>query len=159
VRILGVDPGTIILGFAVVEEIKKECRAVDFGCLKFSMKAPFPQRLKAIYDGLTEVIEKYRPDEFAIENLFYAENAKVAIKMGHARGVAILAAVNKQIPTSEYTPKEIKQSVVGNGSASKQQVQKMVQQILSLREVPVPYDASDALAVALCHVHRMERKL
>jgi len=156
-RILGVDPGTIVLGFAVLEEQNNNARVVEYGCLKFSAKQPFPQRLKSIYDGLSGVIDTYKPDEFAIEDLFYAENAKVAIKMGHARGVAILAAVNNAIPTSEYTPKEIKQSVVGSGAASKVQVQKMVQQILRLQEPPEPLDASDALAVALCHLHRRDR--
>lgn len=155
-RILGVDPGTVVVGFGVVETQAKGYRVLDFGCLKFSSRQPFPQRLKSIYDGLTDIIVKYRPDACAIENLFYAENAKVAIKMGHARGVAILAAVNKHIPTSEYTPREIKQSVVGNGAASKLQVQKMVQQLLNLSEAPEPFDAADALAIALCHVHRME---
>ena len=128
-------------------------------CLKLSAKIDFANRLKRIYDEICHVISEYKPDEFAIESLYYAENAKVAIKMGHARGVAILAAVNNQVPTSEYSPREIKQSVVGNGAASKQQVQAMVQRLLKLRELPQPYDASDALAVALCHSHRCDSKL
>ncbi len=158
-RVLGVDPGTITVGFGILEEINGSYQTIDFGCLKFSSKELFANRLKKIYDGLTEIIVQYKPDEFAIEDLFYAENVKVALKMGHARGVAILAAVNQRVPSSEYSPREIKQSVVGNGAASKQQVQGMVKQLLGLQTLPEPFDVSDALAVALCHIHRMERKI
>jgi len=154
VRILGVDPGTIRMGFGIIEQNGNQYTAIDFGCLKLSSRQSFTERLKRIYDELLRVIEEYHPDEFAIEDLFYAENAKVAIKMGHARGVALLAAVNSQIPTAEYSPKEIKQSVAGNGAASKQQIQRMVMQLLGLRVAPEPFDVSDALAVALCHLHR-----
>lgn len=158
-RILGVDPGLVVLGFGILEKNGSSYHSVGFGCLKLSAKESFPARLKKIYDGLCEVINEYKPDEFAIESLYYAENAKVALKMGHARGVAILAAVNNQIPTSEYSPREIKQAVVGSGAASKQQVQKMIQQLLNLSHSPEPLDASDALAVAVCHMHRMESKI
>ncbi len=158
-RILGVDPGTLVTGFGVLEENGSGCKVLDFGCLKISSRDDFPKRLKKIYDGLSDVIKRHRPDEFAIEDLFYAENAKVALKMGHARGVAILAAANHQIPTAEYSPREVKMSVVGNGGASKQQVQKMIQHLLKLQEPPEPIDASDALAVAICHLHRMESKI
>lgn len=158
-RILGVDPGTMVIGYGIVENDKGDCCTIDFGSLKLSSKDSFPLRLKKIYDGISAIIVQHQPDEFAIEDLFYAANAKVAIKMGHARGVAILAAVNHQLPMSEYTPREIKQSVVGNGAASKEQVQRMIKQLLNLSSVPEPLDASDALAVALCHLHRLERKL
>ncbi len=158
-RILGVDPGTLVTGFGILEENGSGYKILDFGCVKLSSRDGFPKRLKKIYDELSIVIERHRPDEFAIEDLFYAENAKVALKMGHARGVAILAAVNHQIPTAEYSPREVKMAVVGNGGASKQQVQKMIQHLFKLREPPEPIDASDALAVAICHLHRLESKV
>ncbi|HEX9653603.1 MAG TPA: crossover junction endodeoxyribonuclease RuvC [bacterium] len=158
-RILGVDPGTVVLGYGVVEKNSSGSQAVDFGCLRLSSREPFAARLKKIYDEVCRIILQYQPNQFAIEDIFFAENVKTALKSGHARGVAILAAVNHQIPTAEYSPREIKLSIVGNGAASKQQVQKMVQQILKLPEAPQPLDASDALAVALCHLHRMKTKI
>ncbi|MFQ5675255.1 MAG: crossover junction endodeoxyribonuclease RuvC [bacterium] len=158
-RILGVDPGTVVTGYGILETNEDGLKTLDFGGVKLAPKDSFPIRLKKIYDGLSTVIERYNPDHFAIEDLFYAENAKVALKMGHARGVAILAAVNHQIPTAEYSPREIKQSVVGNGGASKEQVQRMIQQLLSLRDLPEPIDAADALAVAICHLHRVESRI
>ncbi len=158
-RILGVDPGTLVTGFGILEENGSGYKILDFGCVKLSSRDGFPKRLKKIYDELSVVIKRHRPDEFAIEDLFYAENVKVALKMGHARGVAILAAVNHQIPTAEYSPREVKMAVVGNGGASKQQIQKMIQHLFKLQEPPEPIDASDALAVAICHLHRMESKV
>lgn len=158
-RILGVDPGTLVTGFGLLEKNGNGYKVLDFGCVKLSSRENFPKRLKKIYDELSNVIKRHRPNEFAIEDLFYAENAKVALKMGHARGVAILAAVNHQIPTAEYSPREVKMAVVGNGGASKQQVQKMVQHLLKLQQPPEPIDASDALAVAICHFHRMESEI
>lgn len=156
-RILGVDPGSLAVGFGVLEEQAAGCRVLRYGCLRISSKEAFPDRLKRIYDHISGIIELYRPEAFAIEDLFYAKNAKSALKMGHARGVAILAAVNHQIPTSEYSPKEVKQSITGNGAASKEQVQSMLQTLLNLDVLPEPLDASDALAVALCHIHRMKK--
>jgi crossover junction endodeoxyribonuclease RuvC len=158
-RILGVDPGTVVLGFGVLEQNSRGCRAIDFGCLKLSSAEIIPVRLKKIYDEVGRIIRLYQPDQFAIEDTFYAENAKSALKVGQARGVAILAAVNHHIPTYEYSPREIKQAIVGNGAASKEQVQRMLPQLLKLDVLPQPLDASDALAVALCHVHRLESKL
>jgi len=156
-RILGVDPGTLVTGFGVLEKNGGGYEVIDFGCVKLSSRDDFPKRLKKIY--LSNVIKRHRPDEFAIEDLFYAQNVKVALKMGHARGVAILAAANHKIPTAEYSPREVKMAVVGNGGASKQQVQKMIQHLLKLQQPPEPIDASDALAVAICHLHRMESKI
>jgi len=158
-RVLGVDPGIVVLGYGIVEAKRGGPHSIKYGHLRLSSKEPFPVRLKKIYDEVSSVIVAYKPDQVAIESLYYAENAKVAIKMGHARGVAILAAAHHEIPTSEYSPREIKQSVVGNGAASKQQVQRMMQHLLHLDKLPEPLDASDALAVALCHLHRMESKL
>jgi crossover junction endodeoxyribonuclease RuvC len=153
-RTIGIDPGTLRVGYGIVEGEGSVYRAVDSGCIRLSSKMPFPERLKKIYDELSDTISRFNPDEFAIEDLFYAENAKVAIKMGHARGVVILAAVNRSLAISEYSPREVKQAVVGNGAASKTQVQRMVTQLLKLQTVPEPMDVSDALAVAVCHFHR-----
>jgi crossover junction endodeoxyribonuclease RuvC len=114
-----------------------------------------PIRLKQIYDRLCKIINQYHPDEFAIETVFYGKNIQSALKLGHARGVSILAAVNHQIPTTEYSPREVKKAVTGNGAASKQQVQFMVKSQLKLREAPKFFDASDALAIALCHSFRI----
>lgn len=153
------DPGTLALGFGVIENNNHVYHVLDFGCLKLSAKESFPARLKKIYDKVSAVIENYKPDEFAIEDLFYGKNVQTALKMGHARGVAILAAVNHQLPTAEYSPREIKKSIVGHGAASKEQVQRMLQQLLNLEKPPEPLDASDALAVAVCHVHRLGSRL
>jgi crossover junction endodeoxyribonuclease RuvC len=113
-----------------------------------------PLRLQKIYNELEKIIRRYKPDEFAIETAFYGKNAQSALKLGHARGVAMLAAVRREIPTSEYSPREVKKAIVGRGTASKEQVQYMVQSLLSLRERPDVYDVTDALAVAICHMHR-----
>lgn len=113
-----------------------------------------PIRLKQIYETLSDVIERFHPDEFAIETAFYGKNAQSALKLGHARGVSMLAAVTREIPTAEYSPREVKKAVVGNGSATKNQVQYMVKNLLSLETMPKFYDATDALAVAICHYHR-----
>jgi crossover junction endodeoxyribonuclease RuvC len=128
---------------------------LTYNVVKNSGGNSMPIRLKRIYDRLCEIINQYHPDEFAIETAFYGKNAQSALKIGHARGVAILAAVNYEIPTAEYSPREIKKAVTGNGAASKQQVQFMVQTHLRIRETPKYFDASDALAVALCHSFRI----
>src|SRR5207244_11476481 len=112
-------------------------------------------KLKTMQVALTRLVQKYRPDCVAIENLFHAMNARSALKLGHARGVAMLAAVEAGVPIVEYTPAEVKQAVVGYGRAEKSQVQSMIQLLLGLEMPPTPYDASDALAIAICHVHRM----
>jgi crossover junction endodeoxyribonuclease RuvC len=152
--ILGVDPGTLITGYGVIETRRGAWIMLACGAVKNSPQQSMPVRLKIIYDSLCRVIEQYHPDEFAIETAFYGKNAQSALKIGHARGVAILAAVNFQIPTAEYAPREIKKSMTGNGAASKQQVPFMVKSQLHLRETPKFFDISDALAVALCHAYR-----
>jgi crossover junction endodeoxyribonuclease RuvC len=153
--ILGVDPGTLITGFGIIEVERGRYSVLAFDVVKNSGGDSMPIRLKRIYRRLCEIIDRYHPDEFAIETAFYGKNAQSALKIGHARGVSILAAVNYEIPTTEYSPREVKKSVTGNGAASKQQVQFMVQSQLKLREAPKYFDASDALAVALCHSFRM----
>ncbi len=154
--ILGVDPGTLVTGFGVIDIERGTQRVLAVDVIKNAGDKTMPIRLKHIYDRLCDVIEKFHPDEFAIETAFYGKNAQSALKLGHARGVAILAAVNSQIPTAEYSPREVKKSVTGNGAATKQQVQYMVKAQLKLREVPKLYDATDALAVALCHAYRFQ---
>jgi crossover junction endodeoxyribonuclease RuvC len=152
--ILGVDPGTVVTGFGIIEAERGKLRALHYSVVKNNSSRSMPLRLKQIYTALCEVIGRFHPDEFAIETAFYGKNAQSALKIGHARGVSILAAVNHEIPTTEYSPREVKKAVVGSGSASKQQVEYMVKTILNLKEAPKFFDASDALAVAICHYHR-----
>lgn len=153
--ILGVDPGSRVTGYGLVECEDGEVRALEFGCIRAREKAPFSYRLKEIYEAFRKVLEVNEPDCAAVEDIFYRENVRSAFQIGHARGVILLALAQAGLPVNEYTPAEVKRSVVGSGSASKEQVRFMVQHILKLPEPPEPYDASDALAVALCHVHRM----
>lgn len=149
--VLGVDPGTLVTGIGVIERRNGKFRVLEYSVVKNQSNRSMPHRLKAIYTALVDVIDRFHPDELAIETAFYGKNVQSALKIGHARGVSILAAVNHEIPTAEYSPREVKKAVVGNGAASKEQVQFMVKSILRLRETPKFYDASDALAVALCH--------
>ncbi len=152
--ILGVDPGTLVTGYGVIEVEESSVTVLDFDVIVNRNERSMPIRLKEIYSRLCAVIAKYHPDEFAIETAFYGKNAQSALKLGHARGVSMLAAVNHEVPTSEYSPREVKKAVVGNGAASKDQVQYMVKSLLHLRETPKLFDATDALAVALCHHQR-----
>jgi crossover junction endodeoxyribonuclease RuvC len=159
--ILGIDPGSAVTGFGIIETNANKLRMLDFGVIRTNRNHTLPSKLKTIYDGVAEVIETYKPDQMAVEDIFYSENVKTALVIGHARGVAILAAINRQIPVSEYSPREVKQSVVGNGAADKSQVGYMVKKILSLKGIPKPDDASDALGVAICHFNRtgLEKRL
>lgn len=149
--ILGIDPGIAIVGYSIVECKGNNLKAIDYGCITTDADMLFPDRLKIVYDKLTEIIEKYNPDDLAIEELFFNKNVKTAMKVGQARGVEILAARNKGINTYEYTPLQIKQAVTGYGRADKNQVQEMVKMLLNLKEKPKPDDVADALAVAICH--------
>jgi crossover junction endodeoxyribonuclease RuvC len=153
--ILGVDPGTLFTGYAVISGVNESLTLLESGVIKIPAANKFPLRLKQIYDKLVEIIDTYLPDEFAIETAFYGKNAQSALKLGHARGVSILAAVNKQIPTTEYSPREVKKSVVGTGNASKEQVSYMVCQILKIKVPPKKLDISDAIAVAICHHNKL----
>ena len=156
--VLGVDPGTLITGFGVVETDGGSPTVLFYDVVRNRSNRSMPLRLKAIYAGLCDVIQKYHPDEFAIESAFYGKNAQSALKIGHARGVSMLAAVNYEVPTAEYSPREVKKAVVGNGAASKEQVQAMVKRLLGLTTTPKYFDATDALAVALCHISRRKTK-
>ncbi len=150
---MGIDPGSNCTGFGIVEEIKGNLNAVHWSSIRSTTKDTFPKRLKRIYNELTIAIEKFSPDIVAVEDLFYATNVKTVIKLGQTRGVALLAAVNNGLQVAEYSPLQIKQSVVGYGRADKNQVQNMVTTLLRLKEKPDPFDASDALAAAICHIH------
>jgi crossover junction endodeoxyribonuclease RuvC len=153
VKVFGVDPGSRRTGYGCVESDGFRHRLVECGAITSSALTPFPDRLLAIHTRLAALLRRLGPDCVAIENLFFATNVKSALRLGHARGVAMLAAVESGVPVVEYTPAEIKRAVVGYGRAEKHQVQRMVKLILGLPEVPSPHDAADALAVAICHLH------
>ena len=152
-RVMGIDPGSKCTGCGVIDEVNNELKVVYWGSIKTKPRQSFPERLKFIYDELVAVIKEFNPDEIAVEDMFFATNVKSALKLGQTRGVAILSAVNEGKPVAEYSPLEVKQSVVGYGRAEKQQVQDMVTTLLKLKEKPDTFDASDALAVAICHIH------
>lgn len=152
-RIIGIDPGYAIMGWGVVELEGNRFRVIAYDSILTDKKLPMSKRLAELYNGLSEVIEKYRPEEASVEELYFNDNAKTAIMVGEARGVALLACENGGLRISEYTPLEIKQALVGYGRAEKTQVQQMVKTILNLEAVPKPDDTADALAAAICHGH------
>ena len=151
-RVLGIDCGSGATGYGVIEPGGRTSRIVASGVILASARLSFPERLKIIAEGLSRVIETYAPDAVAVEEVFYSVNVKSALKLGHVRGVALLKAAEAGLPIHEYSPLQIKSSVVGYGRAEKNQVQQMVKVLLRLDEIP-PEDAADALAVALCHAH------
>jgi crossover junction endodeoxyribonuclease RuvC len=153
VRIFGIDPGSERTGYGCVETDGRRHRLVSCGAITALPGAALPQRLSTIYRELSSLLHASRPDCVAIENLFHAVNARSALKLGHARGVAMLAAVEAGCEVVEYTPAEVKRAVVGYGRAEKPQVQMMVKLLLGLAAAPSPHDAADALAVAICHLH------
>jgi crossover junction endodeoxyribonuclease RuvC len=153
VRIFGIDPGSERTGYGCVESDGSRHRIVAAGAISTSAAAGFPEKLLAIHARLSVLLAECGPDCVAIESLFHASNVRSALKLGHARGVAMLAAVEAGLPVVEYTPAEIKRAVVGYGRAEKHQVAEMVKLILGLAARPSPHDAADALAVAICHVH------
>ena len=155
-RVLGIDPGTMVTGFGIVDDIKGKLSSVSFGTIEGKRKDSFPDRLKMMFEGLNKAIEDYKPDQISLESAFFGKSVKAAIKIGEARGVAIVCAALADIPLFEYAPTEVKRAVVGLGNAQKVQVSKMVKVLLSLSEVPEKYDATDALAIAICHCHRMK---
>jgi crossover junction endodeoxyribonuclease RuvC len=152
-RILGIDPGYAILGWGVIDVVGNRFSVVDYGSILTDTKMEMPARLQVLYNGLTELIHKYKPDDASIEQLFFNSNAKTAILVGEARGVAVLACANGNLNIGEYTPLQIKQALVGYGRADKKQVQYMVKTMLNLKAVPKPDDTADALAAAICHAH------
>lgn len=152
-RIIGIDPGYAIVGFGVLDYSGNTFNIVDFGAITTQAGVPFEERLKIIYEDLTYVLDKYKPDQMAIEKLFFNTNQKTVIDVAQARGIITLAAVQHKIIIAEYTPLQVKQAVVGYGKAEKKQVQELTRQILKLKEVPKPDDTADALAIAICHGH------
>ena len=154
-RIFGIDPGSERTGYGCVETDGRVPRLVLCGAISMAPGDPFPQRLARIYGELTALLRRCSPDCVAIESLFHAANVRSALKLGHARGVAVLAAVEAGCPVVEYTPAEVKRAVVGYGRAEKHQVQQMIRLLLGLAKPPSPHDAADALAVAICHLHSM----
>ena len=155
--IFGIDPGSDRTGYGCVDSDGSRHRLVMCGAIKTKASATFPEKLLVIHSRLTTLLSECRPDAVAIENVFFSVNVRSALKLGHARGVAMLAAVEAGVPVTEYTPAEIKRAVVGYGRAEKPQVQQMIKLILGLSDVPSPHDAADALAVAVCHIHSMPR--
>jgi crossover junction endodeoxyribonuclease RuvC len=154
--VLGIDPGTAMTGYGLVERTGSRLRAVDYGCLETPAGMPLPERLLLIQDGLIDLVEAHRPDLVAVERLFFNKNVQTAFAVGQARGVALLTAARYGLPVHEYGPHEVKLAVTGHGRAEKLQVQRMVQVVLGLAVLPRPDDAADALAIAIClaHAHR-----
>ncbi|MEW6409612.1 MAG: crossover junction endodeoxyribonuclease RuvC [Nitrospirota bacterium] len=163
-KVLGIDPGSITCGFGIIEDSELDSGGQNLlhiasGSIETSRLNLFSERIKEVFDSISNIIEKYNPDEMAIESLFFSKNVKAALRLGEIRGATILAAVNAGIPVFEYTPLEIKKSVVGYGSAAKHQIQYMIGEILHLRESSCNEDAADALALAICHINNRKSKI
>jgi len=155
VIILGIDPGTAALGYGVIERTGGRLRAIDHGCLVTSPDLPMPERLLAIHGLLDDLLALHQPAIVAVERLFFSRNAQTAIAVGQARGVVLLAAAQHGRPVREATPNEVKSAIAGYGAADKEQVQRMVQLVLGMAELPRPNDAADALAIAVCVANRL----
>jgi crossover junction endodeoxyribonuclease RuvC len=151
-RVMGIDPGSRITGYGIIESVGNRLVHVDNGAIFSDVKKDFSLRLHTIYRELTAIIERYRPETMAVENIFFAKNVQSALKLGQARGAAIVAGVNAGLPVHEYSALQVKQAVVGHGKSAKVQVQQMLKVLLNLPEI-AQEDASDALAVAVCHAH------
>lgn len=151
--IMGIDPGIAISGYGLISGECNDCSIIEYGVLKTPARLKMPQRLKQIYEGYIKLIEKYKPDAVAVEELFFYKNAKTIISVSQARGAALLAAALSNIEVFEYTPLQVKQAVVGYGRADKHQVQQMIKIYFHLDNLPKPDDAADALAVAVCHMN------
>ena len=154
--VMGIDPGSMITGYGVVESERRKNRLVACGGLRPEAGLSFHRRLLEIHDGLLRLIEEYQPDEVAVENAFYRANVKTLMKMCEARGAILVALARSDLPVFEYAPREVKQAVVGRGGASKEQVQFMIRNLFGEKRVAGPYDITDALAVAVCHVNRLQ---
>jgi len=154
-RILGVDPGTIFTGYGIIDFDNNELQYVSAGVIKISVTKEMPPRLRTIYDDLDKLIKQFKPDEFALETAFYGKNVQSALKIGYARGVSMLVAIHNDLAIKEYSPREIKKAVVGNGASSKDQVQYMIRKLLAVRKTKMKFDESDALAVAICHAFKV----
>lgn len=149
--ILGIDPGTLLMGYSVIETNSRQIRLCEMEVLRLSAKKDHYERLQLIHEKIVDLIGIYKPQEFAIEAPFFGKNVQSMLKLGRAQGVAIAAAMSAGLPVTEYSPRKVKQSVTGNGNADKHQVWKMLQTLLHIKEAPAYYDATDALAIAVCH--------
>ncbi|ADQ15077.1 crossover junction endodeoxyribonuclease RuvC [Halanaerobium hydrogeniformans] len=152
-RILGIDPGLATIGYALVDKENNNFKVLEYGVIKTSADKTNIKRLEIIHRNIQELIKEFKPEQMAVEELFFNKNVKTAIKVGQARGVILLAGAQAGIKVAEYTPLQIKQAVVGYGRADKRQVQEMVKSLLNLVELPKPDDAADALAISICHGH------
>ena len=152
-RIIGIDPGYAIVGYGIVDYESNHFKVVDYGAVTTQAHTPFDLRLQTIFNGISCLTEKYKPDAMSVEKLFFNTNTTTAIDVAQARGVIILAAARAGLDIAEYTPLQVKQSVVGYGRAEKKQVQEMTRVMLNLEKIPKPDDAADALAMAICHCH------
>ena len=149
--IIGIDPGTNILGYGIIHVKAKKLSLINFGVIHLSKLATHPDKLKKIFERLDHIIKEYKPDEMAIEAPFFGKNVQSMIKLGRAQGVAIAASLSNNVPFEEYTPRRVKQAVTGNGDASKEQVAAMLQTIFGFSEMPKYLDSTDGLAIAVCH--------
>ena len=156
--ILGIDPGTAITGYGLIEAQGSRCRLLDYGCVRTSPSQPTPQRLEKLYLGMRQLLEEGKPQQVAVEKLFFNRNITTAIPVGQARGVLLLACAQQGLDVAEYTPLQIKQSIVGYGRAEKQQIQFMVARLLHMKAPPKSDDAADALAIALSHAQYLLTK-
>ncbi len=154
-RILGVDPGTIFTGYGIIDFEENELKHVASGFVKIPTTKEMSPRLEVIYEELNRLIKQFKPDEFALETAFYGKNVQSALKIGYARGVSMLVASHNGISIKEYSPREIKKSVVGSGASTKEQVQFMIKKLLAIRKTKMKFDESDALAVAICHAFKI----
>jgi len=152
-RVLGIDPGIAIAGFGFIDKAGHKLTPVQYGAITTEAHTPQEERLVQIYESASALMDRYKPDAVAVEKLFFNRNVTTAFAVGQARGVIILAAAQRGLPVAEYTPLQVKQSVVGYGKAEKRQVQEMVKMFLKLSAIPKPDDVADALAVAICHAH------
>lgn len=158
-KIIGIDPGTSITGYGVLKVASSVLEVIDFGCIRTKPSQKPSEKYKHIFEGVSELIETHEPVALAVETQFVQKNVQSALKLGMARGMAVLAASLKSIPIFEYAPTRAKKAVVGHGKASKQQVQAMVKTLLGLASIPEPEDAADALCLAICHAHTMKFNL
>ena len=156
--ILGIDPGLATLGYGVIEVINDKRRLIQYGTLNTPAGQPMPQRLRAIYEGMNQLMDIYQPDDVAFEELFFSKNITTGMAVSAARGVALLAVVQRTENLYEYTPMQVKQAVTGYGKADKHQVQMMVKMLLNIKEIPKPDDAADAVAIALTHANSANMK-
>ena len=156
--IIGVDPGTILTGFGIIKYEENKVNYIHSGIIKTPTTKEIPPRLEAIYDELDKLIKLYKPSQFAIETAFYNKNVQSVLKIGYVRGISLLVAQHNKLEISEYSPREIKKSVVGNGGASKEQVQFMIKKLMSLKNDFPKFDESDALAIAICHAFKKDSR-